>query len=71
MEKEFGGVLFVDGHFGEPKCRLQANSTDFELRVGLLDCGIKRQFLVSLFARYFCITCLFRSIQRATRLLRL
>ncbi|KAI6176820.1 Cuticlin-1 [Aphelenchoides bicaudatus] len=47
MEKEFGGVLFVDGHFDDPACRLQANSTDFELRVGLLNCGIKRQFLIN------------------------
>jgi hypothetical protein len=46
MEKQFSGVLFVDGHFDDPKCRLQANSTDFEFQVGLLNCGIKRQFLV-------------------------
>lgn len=48
MEKQFNGVLYVDGHFDDPKCRYQANSTDFELKVGLLECGISRQFLVSL-----------------------
>lgn len=46
-EKNFEGVLFVEDHFDDPKCKLQTNSTDFELRVELLNCGVHRQFLVT------------------------
>jgi hypothetical protein len=53
MEKQFGGVLYVDGHFNDPQCRYQANSTDFELKVNLLNCGIARQFLVSFYYESF------------------
>jgi uncharacterized protein YegL len=49
MEKEFGGFLYVDGHFDDSKCRYQANSTDFEFNVNLLDCGIARQFQVDIY----------------------
>ncbi|KAI6220086.1 hypothetical protein M3Y99_01620200 [Aphelenchoides fujianensis] len=47
MEKPFEGVLYVDGHFDDPACQVRTNSTDFNLRVGLTECGIFRQFLIN------------------------
>ncbi|KAI6188650.1 hypothetical protein M3Y98_00377100 [Aphelenchoides besseyi] len=47
MEKSFNGVMYIDGHFGNPACQIRPNSTDFDLRVGLTDCGISRQFLIN------------------------
>uniref|UniRef100_A0A7E4VPT5 VWFA domain-containing protein n=1 Tax=Panagrellus redivivus TaxID=6233 RepID=A0A7E4VPT5_PANRE len=46
-QKPFGGHLYINGQFYDPKCNVRTNTTEMSLNVGLTDCGIKRQFSVN------------------------
>lgn len=44
--KPFHGHLFIEGRFNDKRCMVRSNTSDVTLNVGLLECGIKRQFSV-------------------------
>lgn len=44
--KQFMGHLYIDGQYYDSKCNAKSNTTEVNLRVGLSECGIKRQFSV-------------------------
>uniref|UniRef100_A0AC34REF6 Uncharacterized protein n=1 Tax=Panagrolaimus sp. JU765 TaxID=591449 RepID=A0AC34REF6_9BILA len=43
----FAGHLYIDGQFYDPKCKVESNTTEIVLNVGLTDCGIQRQFSIN------------------------
>uniref|UniRef100_A0AC34FFN3 Uncharacterized protein n=1 Tax=Panagrolaimus sp. ES5 TaxID=591445 RepID=A0AC34FFN3_9BILA len=45
--KQFMGHLYIDGQYYDSKCNSKSNSTEVNLKVGLNECGIKRQFSVN------------------------
>uniref|UniRef100_A0A914BX00 Uncharacterized protein n=1 Tax=Acrobeloides nanus TaxID=290746 RepID=A0A914BX00_9BILA len=45
--KPFHGHLFVDGRFNDKRCVARSNNSDITLKVGLTECGLKRQFSVN------------------------